>query len=518
MISNCDYCKNPFKGERCTKRYCSDNCRQMAYLSRKGYVVNGNLNNVKDTHGVNSVKPNVKDIFYANDIKYTNDVKDIKDSINPSQTQVEPPLDGFLTARLIRRIELLEKTIEEQNHLLLTMWTNIKAELESNRLRTIHEIGRQLEKHNPFRQGFNGLDYCKPCTVKDFTLKPFVKDNTLTTSENNPLPETSAMVDLNTEQEIAFTEHSDKNIDNNKENWGLYNNTQNKSIVSSIDDTDTVKLNEAQQRIEELEQKLFESNLLLSEKGNEEQEKELEEHEEQITENNEEENKVGDSRAEDSNQETPELETEPEPESYQWINPRLHIQIQRQIDKGDGGYSFRHALSYWPVEEAKSVLWVNVRLRCLLDNLVNLSLRSHTNYETVSSLANAFIDLSNSEAYKNLPADYPYTNLIAELTEMLRSVALECYSQKKAIEKIPIWMSVKRKSSIIAACTELANSTEKVKFSQLSFKAVTLQPAFIKRAKNITERGDEDRVEKHKKWQTTLKKELKERERNQKAS
>lgn len=438
MSNNCDYCKTPFRGERCTKKYCSDNCRQMAYLTRKGYLTKGNVTSVKDDVTINSVKPNVKDIFYGNDVKYANNVNDkkrVNDGIKSSQTQEELTLDGLPVAKLMRRLEALEKTIEQQNHLVLTMWTNIKAELESSKLQVIHEIGRQLEKHNPFRQGFNGVDYCNPCTVKEFTLRPIVKDTTPPSIESK------------------------------------------------------------EKRSEE-------------QKSSSKQETGLKEQEKQLTGNNKKE-------AGETEQET---ETEEVDEPYQWINPKLHIQIQRQIDKGDGGYRFRHALSHWSVEETKSILWVNVRLRCLLDNLVKLSIRSHTNYETISALANAFIALNNSEAYKSLPNDYPYTNLIAELTDLFRSIALNSLSQKQTSARIPIWMSVKRKSSIVAACHELADSTEKVRFSELNFSPVSLQPSFVNQAKNLVEQNEQGKLKRRKKWQENFKKTLKERERNQKAA
>ncbi len=124
MRNNCEYCSTSFRGERRTKKYCSDNCRQMAYLTRKGYLPKESLNSVKDTISVNTVKPIVKDIFYSTTVKDVNDVndtKEVKDSVKSIQPQAEEPLEGFRAVKLMRRMESLEKTIEQQNHLLLTM-------------------------------------------------------------------------------------------------------------------------------------------------------------------------------------------------------------------------------------------------------------------------------------------------------------------------------------------------------------------------------------------------------------
>jgi hypothetical protein len=41
MEKTCLYCKEPFKEERSTKKYCSDNCKQMAYFIRNGLVLAG---------------------------------------------------------------------------------------------------------------------------------------------------------------------------------------------------------------------------------------------------------------------------------------------------------------------------------------------------------------------------------------------------------------------------------------------------------------------------------------------
>ncbi|MBA2611369.1 MAG: hypothetical protein H0U95_05305 [Bacteroidetes bacterium] len=36
MIKKCEYCQSEFTSKRMTRKYCSDNCKQMAYFKRSG--------------------------------------------------------------------------------------------------------------------------------------------------------------------------------------------------------------------------------------------------------------------------------------------------------------------------------------------------------------------------------------------------------------------------------------------------------------------------------------------------
>lgn len=40
MMKKCEYCKNDFVSKRMTRKYCSDNCKQMAYLKRNAIPQN----------------------------------------------------------------------------------------------------------------------------------------------------------------------------------------------------------------------------------------------------------------------------------------------------------------------------------------------------------------------------------------------------------------------------------------------------------------------------------------------
>lgn len=59
MQKNCEYCGSHFTFQRNTRKYCSDNCKQMAYFNRNGFVpvYESDLN--ESDHGI------VKDVKYT---------------------------------------------------------------------------------------------------------------------------------------------------------------------------------------------------------------------------------------------------------------------------------------------------------------------------------------------------------------------------------------------------------------------------------------------------------------------
>lgn len=66
MQKNCAYCGNLFSFQRNTRKYCSDNCKQMAYFSRNGFtpaneshanaIITGLQNIATSTVTVNNIK------------------------------------------------------------------------------------------------------------------------------------------------------------------------------------------------------------------------------------------------------------------------------------------------------------------------------------------------------------------------------------------------------------------------------------------------------------------------------
>lgn len=59
MQKNCEYCGNHFTFQRNTRKYCSDNCKQMAYFKRNGFVP------IHETEFHELDKISVKDVKYT---------------------------------------------------------------------------------------------------------------------------------------------------------------------------------------------------------------------------------------------------------------------------------------------------------------------------------------------------------------------------------------------------------------------------------------------------------------------
>lgn len=163
--------------------------------------------------------------------------------------------------------------------------------------------------------------------------------------------------------------------------------------------------------------------------------------------------------------------------------PKLHLRIEKLLEEQQGDL-FNNPLTHWEMNDVKNILWVNIRLRCLLVNLVRMSNFSSVDRESFTELTNGFISLYNSQAFQKLPADYPYANLFAELTDWLRDYA----GKQRETNIVKVILTIKRKALLTAICYELTQNTEKVKFSELTFDVPVL-PKEMKTLRNKTYRS-----------------------------
>ncbi|MBK6522801.1 MAG: hypothetical protein IPG08_10935 [Sphingobacteriaceae bacterium] len=95
-------------------------------------------------------------------------------------------------------------------------------------------------------------------------------------------------------------------------------------------------------------------------------------------------------------------EDENEPR-YKWINSKLIGLIEKKYEQNSGGIKIKEPYEYWEYEEAKYIVWVNTRFRCLAESLIKLSNYSRIDYHTLVCITDAFKRLVASVTFNKLP-------------------------------------------------------------------------------------------------------------------
>ena len=114
----------------------------------------------------------------------------------------------------------------------------------------------------------------------------------------------------------------------------------------------------------------------------------------------------------------------------------------------------------------KSIAWVNVRLRCLIEVLLLISERKNLPLNDLIEITNAFICLNKSEHFKKLPINFPYHHLVKDLRDKLKVICIE----NEHSEEVPLKLNKRLKTELIVYRCELRTVASKVKFSELNFK------------------------------------------------
>lgn len=121
--------------------------------------------------------------------------------------------------------------------------------------------------------------------------------------------------------------------------------------------------------------------------------------------------------------------------------------------------------SYWSKNDALMIKWVNMRLKCILHNLIRLSYKPKVFPATLSALSGAMMQFVRSNKYRLLPENYPYKFFIKQLTEKIKEVT----EQSINYSEIKLPLSQRRKAEFIAILYNLSSVTPLRKFSELTF-------------------------------------------------
>jgi len=173
---------------------------------------------------------------------------------------------------------------------------------------------------------------------------------------------------------------------------------------------------------------------------------------------------------------------------------------------------FRH----WSYEKVQHIIWVNVRLSCLIESLIRLSNYSRIDTHTMLCVNDAFNKLLKSNAYKNLPDNYPYKELIAELALKINEIAIENRNETQLIFRL----SVMRKAQLLTIRYQMLTNYPAVKFSELDFTEEGNPLEVVKSNDNEDDEDDDDneKIERPKTdWRRKLRAIKREREQNKAA-
>lgn len=157
-------------------------------------------------------------------------------------------------------------------------------------------------------------------------------------------------------------------------------------------------------------------------------------------------------------------EDESEPR-YKWIYSKLIGLIEKKYEQNSGGIKIKDPFDYWEYEDAKRVVWVNNRFRCLAEGLIRLSNYSRIDQHTLLCVTDAFKRLVASASFNKLPNDYPFKELIIELFLGLNKTLEE----KRHLKMLAFKLTKERKAQLICIRHQLMHHTPEIKFSEIDF-------------------------------------------------
>jgi hypothetical protein len=150
---------------------------------------------------------------------------------------------------------------------------------------------------------------------------------------------------------------------------------------------------------------------------------------------------------------------------YKWINSKLIGLIEKKYEQNSGGIKIKEPFDYWEYEDAKRIVWVNTRFRCLAEGLIKLSNYSRIDLHTLLCITDAFKRLVTSTTFNRLPNDYPFKELIIELFLGLNKTLEE----KRHLKMLAFKLTKERKAQLICIRHQLMLHTPEMKFSEIDF-------------------------------------------------
>ena len=401
MNNNCEYCGQPFRAIRTTRKYCSDNCKQLAYFKRNGMVfgMNGTTGTdgtkQEDTVNDSAVKPIVNELYYNSDsvktikpvsVKEDQDIlrQEIKENQDPVPALSEEQMQE-LVYRISKALDIkLQAAIVNVKEELNVKYASLygKEDLASNTEEVEEEKQVPLCNSIPF---IGITRQTQELTVKEdaeINVKPSLK------YENAPLM-------YNTENALSENnEHLPETI------TAIPLSDDDDEVEKEIDSVDEISTDlESRSKIEQQE------------------------------------------------------ETEQE---YEWVKSNFLQAIETDFEESYAG-------DVWDSHDP-NVIWVNERLRCVMENVVRLSEYNTIDRETITRLSDALNRIVESHSFNNLTSDYPFLKITRELAERMNVLRKEISG-----DKIPLRINLKTKAKLVSLCYQMKDNVPLLKFNDMTF-------------------------------------------------
>jgi len=121
----------------------------------------------------------------------------------------------------------------------------------------------------------------------------------------------------------------------------------------------------------------------------------------------------------------------------------------------------------WDTIEKSIVSWVNIRVKCLLNQILLLSYRKSVKHETLQLFQTVLLEFIQSEPFLHLPHDYPCQHFILDLYTYLGKILV--YVPGPFPNGVKLIISFHCKAKIYGMIYAMGDQVPLKRFSELTF-------------------------------------------------
>lgn len=455
MQKRCTYCDQPFRSPRSNRKYCSDNCRQMAYYARNGFL-QAQGQRVGSVDGGSYIQAPV--IVKYNGRPAVKDVKYVKPVQTANAKQGGEVISEAMLATLAERIlSLIEKRIDQKletvkyglsdtvKHINVKEPLNVKDRASVKRNFTSNILAGTLDSTMCRVQPFAGL-YGNSLSVKHDS-GDIVKDDI------------DAVKYESTLRYPALTVKDDTDLTDDSENELEHVQVQE---LMDDDDNDSPDVEMEEDQDEYMEQEQSEDETLKRGPAS----CNLRQHFTSTTDRKDidEDTDIApaDIRKDVIVKNVNKLPVNRKDE-YEWIEPAISEEITDFLKKRPSIDTHLEALGIG--DERRDCVKALTYSKCLIRNVIRLSDGPAVNAETFVALTNTFTKLVRSNLFTSLPVWFDaYTSTICNLQSKLRSMGMACEDN----EPVRIRLSRNMKAQLMAIRFDLDYYVGDISFKEIS--------------------------------------------------